>query len=189
MERRKSKRRQKILGIKPESPLSTRFLEEPQKVNVNPLSKPASEERRRNHVTTRSFQNKCISAEDDATFERISSINDEYANHDDKTSNGAAKQTRLEPVERGLTKTIDQDEAVVDVELIFCHHCQKSYAPATYKKFCQAVDENGVPKCVSMRNKKRKVYNSAKVRQKIPNTPRILLCFARFVNLIHSAFP
>lgn len=35
--------------------------------------------------------------------------------------------------------------------------------PATYKKFCQTFDENGVPKCVSMHNKKRKVYNSAKV--------------------------
>jgi len=59
----------------------------------------------------------------------------------------------------------DGDDSVVDIQLIYCQHCEKSYAPATYKKFCQTLDENGVPKCIAMRNKKkRKVYNSAKVR-------------------------
>lgn len=58
----------------------------------------------------------------------------------------------------------NDDDSIVDIELIHCHHCERSYAPATYKKFCLAVDENGVPKCVAMRNKKRKVYNSAKIR-------------------------
>lgn len=55
------------------------------------------------------------------------------------------------------------DQSVVDIDLIYCHHCERSYAPETFKKFCQKVDENGVPKCLSMRNKKRKVFNSAKV--------------------------
>ena len=59
----------------------------------------------------------------------------------------------------------DEDTEVVKIELIYCQHCQKSYAPATYKKFCLTLDDNGVPKCVSMHNKKRRVYNSAKVRQ------------------------
>ena len=58
----------------------------------------------------------------------------------------------------------NDDDSIVDIELIYCHNCERSYAPATYKKFCLAVDENGVPKCVAMRNKKRKVYNSAKIR-------------------------
>jgi hypothetical protein len=59
----------------------------------------------------------------------------------------------------------DDDNSVVDIQLIYCQHCEKSYAPATYKKFCQTLDANGVPKCVAMHNKKkRKVYNSAKVR-------------------------
>ena len=58
----------------------------------------------------------------------------------------------------------NDDDSIVDIELIYCQHCERSYAPATYKKFCLAVDENGVPKCVAMRNKKRKIYNSAKIR-------------------------
>lgn len=57
----------------------------------------------------------------------------------------------------------NDDQSVVDIDLIYCHHCERSYAPETYKKFCQKVDENGVPKCLSMGKKKRKVYNSAKV--------------------------
>jgi hypothetical protein len=57
----------------------------------------------------------------------------------------------------------DDDASVVKIELIYCQHCKKSYAPATYKKFCQNLDENGVPKCMA-KNKKRRVYNSAKIR-------------------------
>ncbi len=60
-------------------------------------------------------------------------------------------------------KDFDEDASVVNIELIYCQHCKKSYAPATYKKFCQSLDENGVPKCMA-KNKKRRVYNSAKVR-------------------------
>ena len=58
----------------------------------------------------------------------------------------------------------NDDNEVQDIELVYCEHCEKSYAPATYKKFCQTLDENGVPKCIAMRNKKRRVYNSAKIR-------------------------
>lgn len=50
----------------------------------------------------------------------------------------------------------NDDDSIVDIELIYCQHCERSYAPATYKKFCLAVDENGVPKCVAMRNKREK---------------------------------
>lgn len=60
-------------------------------------------------------------------------------------------------------KIEDEDESVVDIDLIYCHHCERSYAPETYAKFCQKVDENGKPKCLSMGKKKRKVFNSAKV--------------------------
>ena len=69
----------------------------------------------------------------------------------------------------------DDEESVVDIELIYCQHCEKSYAPATYKKFCQTLDENGTPKCIAMRNKKRKVYNSAKVRKKIAHPPEFVM--------------
>lgn len=57
-----------------------------------------------------------------------------------------------------------QDESVVSIELIYCEHCKKSYAPETYRRFCQAVDEDGNPKCLRLGLKKRKMFNSAKVR-------------------------
>ncbi len=56
------------------------------------------------------------------------------------------------------------DDSVVSIELIYCKHCNKSYAPATYEKFCNKLDENGNPKCLRLGNKKRKVFNSAKVK-------------------------
>ena len=56
------------------------------------------------------------------------------------------------------------DDSVVSIELIYCQHCKKSYAPERSKKFCQTLDEEGNPKCLALLNKKkRKVYNSAKV--------------------------
>ena len=63
-----------------------------------------------------------------------------------------------------ISEEASQDGSVVNIELIYCKHCDKSYAPATYKKFCQAVDGEGNPKCLSLRNNKRKIFNSAKVR-------------------------
>lgn len=58
---------------------------------------------------------------------------------------------------------VDDDTSVVEIDLIYCHHCQRSYAPKTYEKFCTRLDEKGLPMCMSIRNKKRKVFNSAKV--------------------------
>ncbi len=58
------------------------------------------------------------------------------------------------------------EESVVSIVLIYCEHCKKSYAPETSKKFCQALDEDGKPKCLKLGgSKKRKVFNSAKVRR------------------------
>ncbi len=57
----------------------------------------------------------------------------------------------------------DDDSSVVSIELMYCKHCEKSFVPATYLKFCGALDEEGNPKCLSLKNKKRKVFNSAKV--------------------------
>ena len=57
-----------------------------------------------------------------------------------------------------------EDGSIVKIELIHCKHCDKKYAPATYKRFCQALDKEGNPKCLGLlRNKKRKTFNSAKV--------------------------
>lgn len=51
-----------------------------------------------------------------------------------------------------------------NIELIYCEHCGKSYAPETSKKFCQSFDEEGNPKCLRLKHKKRKAFNSAKMR-------------------------
>lgn len=57
------------------------------------------------------------------------------------------------------------DGSVKEVETIFCEMCDRSYAVATFKKFCGKLDKNGKPNCLSLRRaSKRKVYNSAKVR-------------------------
>ena len=60
-------------------------------------------------------------------------------------------------------KNQELGEEVVDMELIYCEHCQRSYTPARSLKLCQSLDANGVPKCLSLRTQKRKVFNSAKV--------------------------
>lgn len=57
----------------------------------------------------------------------------------------------------------NDDASIVSVELIYCEHCGKSYAPETSKKYCQAFDEEGNPKCLRLKHKKRKAFNSAKV--------------------------
>jgi hypothetical protein len=49
-------------------------------------------------------------------------------------------------------------------ELISCGNCGKSFAPPTYKKLCETLGKDGQPKCIAMFKKKRKVFNSAKVR-------------------------
>ena len=54
-------------------------------------------------------------------------------------------------------------EEVVNIELIYCKHCKRSYVPSTSKKLCQSFDENGIPKCLSLGTRKRQVFNSAKV--------------------------
>jgi hypothetical protein len=54
------------------------------------------------------------------------------------------------------------DEA--PAEQIACNDCGKSFAPATYEKLCKQYNNKGELKCVAMYCKKRKVFNSAKVR-------------------------
>jgi len=171
MLRRRNKRRQEILGIKPGSTPTTRALEEPN--NEDAVCRTVSQDRGRQHTAMASFQDQRISGATDAKFERSSSDhNNGFNDFNNTKSNGSEMQSKLEERERGATPGKEKDpqiddEDVVDIKLIFCHHCQKSYAPATYKKFCQTLDENGIPKCVSMRNKKRRIYNSAKVSLKI----------------------
>ncbi len=92
-------------------------------------------------------------------------LHDEKSSHNNSPKTRSAFQSRTLPLELDERLGVGSDtESVVDIELIFCPHCQRSSAPATHERFCQIFDNNGVPKCIAMRNKKRKVYNSAKVR-------------------------
>ncbi|GMH92485.1 hypothetical protein TrVE_jg6732 [Triparma verrucosa] len=50
------------------------------------------------------------------------------------------------------------------VDLIACQDCGKSFAPPTYNKICKTMNNKGELKCIAMYVKKRKVFNSAKVR-------------------------
>ena len=93
------------------------------------------------------------------------SISSTHSNTSSTSSTRSTRSTRSTDNHENNDNS-DDDDSVVDIQLIYCQHCEKSYAPATYKKFCQTLDENGTPKCIAMRNKKRKVYNSAKVRRK-----------------------
>ena len=55
----------------------------------------------------------------------------------------------------------DDEASVVNIELIQCDCCKRSFAPKIYEKH---FDANGEPKCLSAMEKKRAVFNSAKAR-------------------------
>ena len=105
------------------------------------------------HDHVKGNDDECLTVTDSDSAQSTSSlINDNKQQSSHKSSLNAEE----------VDLTID-DSSVVSIELMYCRHCNKSYAPATYQKFCQALDEQGNPKCLSLRNKKRKVFNSAKV--------------------------
>ena len=59
---------------------------------------------------------------------------------------------------------IPEDAMNATDEKIACDACQKSFAPPTYNRICKQTDKNGELKCIGMYMKKRKVFNSAKIR-------------------------
>ena len=52
------------------------------------------------------------------------------------------------------------EQSVVDIELIECECCKRSFAPKVFDKH---FDDKGQPKCARFLDKKRPVFNSAKV--------------------------
>lgn len=54
----------------------------------------------------------------------------------------------------------DDDQSIVEIETIQCDSCKRSFAPKVYEKH---FDSDGKPKCEISMNKKRPVFNSAKV--------------------------
>ena len=65
----------------------------------------------------------------------------------------------------GSSNKLDDEESVVEIELIKCEYCKRSFAPKVYEKH---VDDDGQPKCLTQMSKKRAVFNSAKVRDAKP---------------------
>jgi hypothetical protein len=64
-------------------------------------------------------------------------------------------------------ENMNGEEPIVDIELIQCDGCKRSFAPKVYKKH---FDQDGQPKCAGRVSKKRPVYSSAKVRENNPLT-------------------
>jgi len=62
------------------------------------------------------------------------------------------------------TNGIPDGAETATTEQISCDDCGKSFAPTTYEKLCKQYNNKGELKCVAMYCKKRKVFNSAKVR-------------------------
>lgn len=71
--------------------------------------------------------------------------------------NSHMSQSRSERMIGGMDD--DDDASVVNIELIQCDCCKRSFAPKVYEKH---FDEDGQPKCAN-NDKKRTVFNSAKV--------------------------
>jgi hypothetical protein len=91
----------------------------------------------------------------------------------DSTYQSSVKQNRMQTMETEPTNDTDaqsqnskmegdrDDEAsVVDITLIQCDCCKRSFAPKIYEKH---FDSDGTPKCAVASEKKRAVFDSAKV--------------------------
>ena len=65
------------------------------------------------------------------------------------------------PHSKRVEEEEDDEASVVQIQLMKCEHCKRSFAPKVYAKH---FDSNGQPKCAGVTDKKRGVFNSAKVR-------------------------
>jgi len=82
------------------------------------------------------------------------------ANRSHRSSHNNNNATQLN-VSTGSAGSIASEKSIVDIELIKCDCCGRSFAPKVYEKH---FDSSGQPKCANDKNKKRTVFNSAKAR-------------------------
>ncbi len=75
------------------------------------------------------------------------------------------------------------EEEFQEIDMMYCEHCDKSFAPPTFKRICQTYDDDGVLKCVKMYKNKRKVFSSAKVRKFTRHTLSFFHIYARLTNV------
>ena len=96
---------------------------------------------------TSKLQLQQMSLEDDATTSSSVSIDQSQASDSSDIDQSSNK--------------LEDEESVVEIELIKCECCKRSFAPKVYEKH---FDDDGQPKCLAQMSKKRAVFNSAKVR-------------------------
>ena len=98
----------------------------------------------------------CKNAEESRVRSSITDSSSPFETSHDNDANSSEDRKFLETNHQPI---IEEE----NIELIYCNRCGKSYAPETSKKFCQTFDEEGNPKCLRLKHKKRKAFNSAKV--------------------------
>ena len=109
------------------------------------------------------------------------SLDDNESMSPSSTSMTQSQTSRTSVIKKGHLD-IDDEESVVEIELIQCTHCQRSFAPKVYEKH---FGTDGQPKCLNQMSKKRAVFNSAKVREreisllKNAHKPTNKHCFSR----------
>ena len=78
---------------------------------------------------------------------------------DDRHFNSSMDRSHTSRTQRYAMEDSDGEASVVDIKLIKCDNCNRSFAPKVYEKH---FDSDGQPKCASATDK-RPVFNSAKV--------------------------
>ena len=89
-------------------------------------------------------------SQDDERQDRTQIIDNEQNNVDDAQSQYS-----------NMDGDPDDEASVVDIPLIQCDCCKRSFAPKIYEKH---FDRDGTPKCAIASEKKRGVFDAAKVQ-------------------------
>ena len=124
------------------------------RLNITEYSKeridmpPRSMQLKSRRDITPTLQLQQMSLEEDATTSSSGSVNQSQASDSSD-------------IEQRSNNKLEDEESVVEIELIKCECCKRSFAPKVYEKH---FDGDGQPKCLSQMSKKRAVFNSAKVR-------------------------
>jgi hypothetical protein len=116
----------------------------------------------------------------------LSNLDESYRSEDDYQSSESARYSKSDSIshnsdKEGKMQTIvhdpnnaddtqsqnsnmggdpDDEASIVNITLITCDCCKRSFAPKIYEKH---FDSDGTPKCAMASDKKRAVYDSAKV--------------------------
>eukprot|EP00986_Skeletonema_menzelii_P003483 scaffold1057_cov194-Skeletonema_menzelii.AAC.2 len=129
-------------------------LEGKTKENDEPSSLLSMEKPRSHHVDNEAVPHQLSSRQQMNQFSHkdVDDSNRSYRSSRNNNANQLNEST-------GSGGSIVSEKSVVDIELIQCDCCGRSFAPKVYEKH---FDSSGQPKCAN--DKKRPVFNSAKAR-------------------------